>query len=275
MSEEIQLQSEDVSKIVPKLAELQKQVLVVVKKQVATNKGEKMYHFADLMDVWEVIREKIGETGFYIRQTVGRVVEINGRPYAQLVTWAHLEDQWIRDNGHYPIPEGTRMMNAAQAFGSAITYARRYGLCCLLGIVSGDDDDAQRAFASVGRTQGPNLTDRPAMTWQAIYDAGTWRTEPNAEDGGATTLGDMGTGELRAMIAANSKSADPVAGIVAASAEMLMRACEKRGQTLKDALAAVNWKGVTALHELTPRDILLAFNAITAPVAPKQEAPSE
>ena len=39
-------------------------------------------------------------------------------------------------SGFYPIPEG-----APQAQGSAITYARRYALCAVLGIAPADDDD--------------------------------------------------------------------------------------------------------------------------------------
>ena len=36
----------------------------------------------------------------------------------------------------------------AQAQGSAITYARRYAYCAILGIVTGDDDDGNAATAS-------------------------------------------------------------------------------------------------------------------------------
>ena len=35
--------------------------------------------------------------------------------------------------------------NDPQAFGSAMTYAKRYGLCAALGIPTGDDDDANGA----------------------------------------------------------------------------------------------------------------------------------
>ena len=37
--------------------------------------------------------------------------------------------------------DGNRGVNAAQAAGSAITYARRYGLTAIVGLATDDDDD--------------------------------------------------------------------------------------------------------------------------------------
>lgn len=40
----------------------------------------------------------------------------------------------------------------SQAFGSALTYARRYALCSVLNLVSDDDDDGNASSARPGRT---------------------------------------------------------------------------------------------------------------------------
>ncbi len=243
--------------------------------RIAPAAVKKMYHFANLADVWDVIREKVAESELFISQPVGQIKEANGSLILGLkTTLLHTSGEWVSDDGEYPVPAGTRMMNLAQAFGSALTYARRYGLCSILGIVAGDDDDAKRALAAAGKDAGPNLSDRPTMTWQAIHEAGTWRACPNMEDGGATTLGDLSGPELQAMMVGNSKRDDPDPGIVASSAYMLMAACNKRNTSLPDALEKVSWKGTRALLDMTARDIILAYNAITAPVKPKTEEPS-
>ena len=44
-----------------------------------------------------------------------------------------------------PVPEAIKGQNAAQAMGSATTYAKRYAMCAALGIQTGDDDDGERA----------------------------------------------------------------------------------------------------------------------------------
>jgi len=51
------------------------------------------------------------------------------------------------DSSQYLLSRGFMPMGkeGPQAAGSAITYARRYFLCPLLGIVAGEDDDAEQA----------------------------------------------------------------------------------------------------------------------------------
>ena len=53
----------------------------------------------------------------------------------------HKSGQWI--SGQYPLPKGL----GSQDMGKAISYARRYSLCAILGIAAEDDDGAgpQRA----------------------------------------------------------------------------------------------------------------------------------
>ena len=75
-------------------------------------------------------------------------------------TMCHLEGMLTHGDGHsitvaydIPIPDaitsssGKSVMNAAQRMGSATTYARRYGECAVLGIVTGKDDDGEGAAA--------------------------------------------------------------------------------------------------------------------------------
>lgn len=44
---------------------------------------------------------------------------------------------------------------SAQAIGSALTYARRYTLCALLGVVAEEDDDGNAASAAAAKAAAP------------------------------------------------------------------------------------------------------------------------
>lgn len=99
--------------------------------------------YADLESVWEAIREPLFKNGLAIVQ--GATFGPNGEPalYTMLI---HTSGQWI---------EGTQALNSKandpQAIGSATTYARRYGLAAILGIVQ-TDDDAESAMGRASPT---------------------------------------------------------------------------------------------------------------------------
>ena len=54
----------------------------------------------------------------------------------------HTSGEFVEDGG---VPLLCENKANPQKMGSAITYARRYGLCAMLGIVGEEDDDGQRA----------------------------------------------------------------------------------------------------------------------------------
>ena len=92
-------------------------------------------------------------------------------------------------------PKGERResMNAIQAQGSALTYARRYTTMCILGITDGLDLDAADVSTAphTGPELGPGPWDAECAEWVSkIEDAGGCRRQPEAvergdeEDGG-------------------------------------------------------------------------------------------
>ena len=71
------------------------------------------------------------------------VVQITLIDPDRLVTrFVHSSGEFLEDGG---VPLLCENNNNPQKMGSAITYARRYGLCSLLGICGEEDDDGQRA----------------------------------------------------------------------------------------------------------------------------------
>ena len=67
---------------------------------------------------------------------MGNPVFTNGAPIEYIE--AKIGDEWIK-GARIVVPSGTKM-NEAQAYGSAITYARRYTALTVLGIACDDDN---------------------------------------------------------------------------------------------------------------------------------------
>jgi hypothetical protein len=83
--------------------------------------------YADLSSVWDACREALIVNGLTVAQYTDG---------ALLVTrLMHISGEWIE--GRTPLLMGKSDM---QALGSAITYARRYGLAAMVGVCPEDDD---------------------------------------------------------------------------------------------------------------------------------------
>jgi hypothetical protein len=98
----------------------------------------------------------------------------------------------------------------AQSFGSALSYARRYGLTSALGLVSGDEDDDGNAATNLSNKQAnPPKIQPPATSPAPVTPSKKERGTPNAtiEErvsaaphlGGLTALYDGLKGEIEAM----------------------------------------------------------------------------
>ena len=90
-------------------------------------------YYADLSSVIDAIRPTLAKEGIKILQPLLHSDEQGVRVQTVLL---HSSGQWIADGG--PVMPVNK--NDAQGHGSAITYARRYGLAALVGITQADDD---------------------------------------------------------------------------------------------------------------------------------------
>jgi len=94
--------------------------------------------YADLESVWDACRPALNANGLSVTQVVSGT---------QLVTMLlHTSGQWVRG-----AQEVCPKESSPQAIGSAITYARRYGLAAIVGVVQVDDDAEQ----GMGRGEKP------------------------------------------------------------------------------------------------------------------------
>lgn len=94
-------------------------------------------NYADLAACWAAIREPLSSNGLAVTQFVN-TNESGVEVATQLM---HVSGEYIRSECWLPVTAKT-----AQAYGSAITYARRYSLAALVGL-SAEDDDGNAASA--------------------------------------------------------------------------------------------------------------------------------
>lgn len=96
------------------------------------------YRYSDLASVIEHVKPCLNDAGIFFMQgasgdAAGVAVE------TRLI---HSSGQWAATTIYLPVNQGT-----AQAFGSAITYGKRYGLQAMCGLPSEDDDGREASEA--------------------------------------------------------------------------------------------------------------------------------
>lgn len=132
--EEQKMMSDEIGDLAAALAEAQAELSPAVKN--AQNPHLKN-RYADIAAVYEAIRETLPKHGLAVSQMV-LPHDSKARVRTLLM---HKSGQWIASECLMPI-DGR---GGPQGMGSAITYARRYSLSAIVGVVSEDDDDAEAA----------------------------------------------------------------------------------------------------------------------------------
>lgn len=121
--------SETIDKIAP----------AFVKAQAACNGAKKSSNnphfkskYADLSAVWDACEGALEVNKLSVLQGLGEVIDGKMQIETMLL---HESGQWIKSLASIPLPKAD-----PQGYGSASTYARRYTLAALMGIVQEDDD---------------------------------------------------------------------------------------------------------------------------------------
>jgi hypothetical protein len=97
--------------------------------------------YADLASIISAARAYMAANGLSVSQFPGPTYNGDSHHYATLTTiLMHSSGEWISQDLTMPLAKVD-----PQGYGSAITYARRYALASVLGIVAGEDDDANSA----------------------------------------------------------------------------------------------------------------------------------
>ena len=118
--------------------------------------------YADLASVIDAAKKPLSDNGLSVVQSVD--FNESGDSYLETIL-LHSSGQWI--NSRYLIKP---MKSDPQAFGSAMTYARRYSFSAITGIAS-DDDDGNAA--SQGKPEAKKET-KPAEPQPTIEELTTF-----------------------------------------------------------------------------------------------------
>jgi hypothetical protein len=137
--------SPELNELAAALAKAQATFTAVPKGKTA-KVGTYSYKYADLADAWDVARKALSDNGLCVVQAPAQIE----RGVCGVTTMLlHTSGQWMRSTLALDARDTT-----PQSIGSVITYARRYGLAAMVGLVTDDDTDAQEHRPSDERKTG-------------------------------------------------------------------------------------------------------------------------
>lgn len=137
--------SEQLDKIAPALVAAQKTIGPAIK---SASNAHFHSRYATLADIWEAAKGPLAANGLFVSQGTENGDEAG---FDLVTTILHTSGQWVSDSVRVPMEKAT-----PQGAGSALTYAKRYGLQGVLGIVADDDDDGNAASGKpVAQQQAP------------------------------------------------------------------------------------------------------------------------
>lgn len=128
--------------------------------------GRGVYKYADLVSVWDACRTALTSNGLSVVQIPG--FDENDMWLETMIL--HTSGQSI--SGRYPLRP---QQQTPQGYGSALTYARRYSLAAMVGVVADDDDDGSEASKTKDVEEPPKpLSAREALAKEALENAKTF-----------------------------------------------------------------------------------------------------
>lgn len=121
-------------------------------------------YYADLAEIFASVRPALNRHGLCVYQSVMSDPDRGGVSVETVI--AHESGESISSGRLWMPCVQTKGGNAAQAFGSAETYARRYSLTAFLGLAADDDDDGQSAETAPAKAPRPRMTEEEKEVWR-------------------------------------------------------------------------------------------------------------
>ena len=137
------LQSAEIGEIAAALSVAQAEINPAEKN--ATNPHLKN-KYANISAIYDAVRDVLPKHGLCVVQTM---LPTDGTRAHVRTTLAHKSGQWFASECVMPLDR----QGGAQGMGSAITYARRYSLSAILGVVADEDDDGNGAQGRNNKAQ--------------------------------------------------------------------------------------------------------------------------
>ncbi|WP_291327134.1 ERF family protein [Desulfovibrio sp. UCD-KL4C] len=168
--------------------------------------------YATLQSVMETCRDALLTNGIWLTQLPVQVDHGNLGLVSKIV---HAESgQWQSSLLMMPLPKSD-----PQSYGSAMTYARRYGLAALIGIVTECDDDAESSCRHETENKGLNNGKQGSSE-----GASASQRPPQPHDIGASNLPRLDGVQYRKETATDGKSCILATGNTHAKKDFLRKA---------------------------------------------------
>lgn len=143
--------SESIGELAASLAKAQGAMRAALKDSVNPHFRSR---YADLAGVWDACREPLSANGLAVVQSPGDVGE---RTITVTTMLVHTSGEWMRGRLTIPVSKPD-----AQGVGSAVTYARRYALAAMVGIVQDDDDGNAASEPAPAKKAAPKSAPKAA-----------------------------------------------------------------------------------------------------------------
>lgn len=145
------------------LAAAQAAMPAIVKDRVAKIGPGREYRYADLATILATVRPVLGAHGLALTQRT----QIRGDAIVLLTELRHSSGEVL--DSEYPV---AAIGIKHQDMGGALTYARRYALCGLVGIAADEDDDGATAPAPVVPSEPTITRDQAIEIADALLELG-------------------------------------------------------------------------------------------------------
>ena len=206
--------SESIAAIAKALAAAQADIVNPPRDREVTvqTKGGSAYKFkyATLSAILDAVRGPLTKNGLWFTQTLAN----SDGKYRLITTLMHASGEWLDSEQPLFVTDQTN-----QAFGSALTYAKRYALTGMLGVAADEDDDANAADGNKVTASKARAPDAPHAS-QKQADLDYWRTyvdnlaESISVQPDARFLADLWVEETPELTKLKAFSAKAYAGVV-------------------------------------------------------------
>lgn len=155
------------------LAKAQMQIKSAIKDTKGQIGQNKAYKYADLGSVFDACKKALNDNGIAIVQRT----DFCGPEIWLETMLLHASGDSIA--GRYPLRP---TQDTPQAYGSALTYARRYALSAMVGVVADEDDDGASASKHEEVQEDTALQAARAFTRKAIKEVGATTSAADLEN---------------------------------------------------------------------------------------------
>jgi hypothetical protein len=153
--------------------------------EVTTRTGQKYkYNYATMESIVDAVREPFASNGLSFTQLPAYGEGNEVRVETALL---HVSGQWITNEVRIPVNVAD-----AQGYGSAFTYACKYGLRAIAGVPAVEDDDGEAAVKAKPRATEEQMMPKAVLGPAPTIAAPIWKDDAAPGHGHGTQLGHRG-----------------------------------------------------------------------------------